>query len=214
MNLPDLTLQLIYGRLAWGIVLAALLIAFWPRRRLLSNGMVAVVTAGMIALQVLPGPASPAYWLGLAFQLPSCLLVGICCAKLYLAAPGTAVRETVMAPALALLIAAAGTVLYLDAMGLLSLGLYYWGFGPNAAPLMAVLLAAVGAVAIARGKARPQAYALLIGMLAFSILRLPTGNIWDALLDPFLWGWAIVALVALVRSRWRRPSRPASAPAN
>lgn len=213
MNLPDLTLQLIYGRLAWGIVLATLLVALWPRRLGLSNFMVAIITAGMIALQVLPGPASPAYWLGLAFQLPSCLLVGMCCAKLYLAAPGMALRETVMAPALALLIAGAGTVLYLDAMGLISLGLYYWGFGPNAAPLMAVLLAAVGAAAIARGKARPQAYALLIGMLGFSILRLPTGNIWDALLDPLLWGWA---LVALVRSRWRRTRRAASAsaPAN
>lgn len=198
MNLPDLTLQLMYGRFAWGIVLATLLIALWPRRVALSRGAVAVMTLGMIALQALPGAASPAYWLGLAFQLPSCLLLGLCLAKLYV---GAAPRYPVMAPTLALPIALAGTVLYLDAMGLISIGLYYWGFGPKAAPLLAMLLATASAVAIARGKALSQSGALLLAMLGFTILRLPTGNIWDALLDPLLWGWA---LTALVRRGWRR----------
>ena len=198
MNLPDLTLQLMYGRFAWGIVLATLLIALWPRRVALSRGAVAVMTLGMIALQALPGAASPAYWLGLAFQLPSCLLLGLCLAKLYV---GAAPRYPVMAPTLALPIALAGTVLYLDAMGLISIGLYYRGFGPKAAPLLAMLLATASAVAIARGKALSQSGALLLAMLGFTILRLPTGNIWDALLDPLLWGWA---LTALVRRGWRR----------
>lgn len=210
MNLPDLTLQLIYGRMGWGIVLATLVFALWPRRFALTGGLVAIVTLGTIAVQALPGPASPAYWLGLAMQLPSALLVGLCLSRLYLAAAGATPVQSVMPPWLALSLALAGTILYLDAMGLISIGLYYWGFGPKAAPVLAMLLAAASAVAIARGKAQPQASALLIAMLGYTILRLPTGNIWDALLDPLLWGWA---LVALVRRGWRRTPLPASATA-
>ena len=206
MNLPDLTLQLIYGRVGWGIVLATLLFALWPRRFALTSRMVAIVTLGMIALQALPGPASAAYWLGLAMQLPSGLLVGLCLSKLYLATAGAAPTGSVMSARLAMLLALAGTVLYLDAMGLISIGLYYWGFGPKVAPLLAMLLTAASAVAIARGKCQPQASALLTAMLSYTILRLPTGNIWDALLDPLLWGWA---LVALVRRSWRRAPMPA-----
>ena len=210
MNLPDLTLQLIYGRVGWGIVLAALIFALWPRRFALTGRVVAIVTLGMIALQALPGPASAAYWLGLAMQLPSGLLVGLCLSKLYLSTAGAAPIHSLMSPRLALSIALAGTVLYLDAMGLISIGLYYWGFGPKAAPLLAMLLTVASAVAIARGKMQPQASALLVAMLGYTILRLPTGNIWDALLDPLLWGWA---LVALARRGWRRAALPASVPA-
>jgi hypothetical protein len=195
MHLPDLGLQIIYGRLAWGIVLAALLVALWPRRVALARGAVAALTLGMVALQALPGAASPAYSLALAFNLPSGLLVGLCLAQLYTA--GAA--RSVMPPRLAMLIAASGAVLYLDAMGLLAVGFYYAGFGPLAAPAGAVLLALGGAAALAMNRFRPQAAALLLAMLGFSILRLPTGNLWDALLDPLLWGWA---LCALARHAW------------
>ena len=205
MNLPELALQTLYGRLAWGIVLATLLIALWPRRFALTRAATAVITLCMIALQALPGPASPAYWLSLAFELPSCLLAGLCVARLWLAAPGAA-NTSVLPPRLALTIATLGTVLYLDAMGLISIGLYYWGFGPKAAPLVALLIAAASAAALYWGKARTQAGALLLAVLGFSLLRLPTGNIWDALLDPLLWGWA---LAVLARAGWRRSPAPA-----
>jgi hypothetical protein len=191
MHLPDLGLQFIYGRLAWGIVLAALVVALWPRRLALSGRAIALLLAGMVALQALPAAASPTYWLALAFQLPSGMLVGLCLAKLYL--PREA-GNSVMPLKLAMLIAAAGIVLYIDAIGLISIGFYYWGFGPYAAPLFALLLAAGSAAAIARGKLPAPAFALLVAMMSFSILRLPTGNIWDALLDPLLWGWALAAL--------------------
>jgi hypothetical protein len=191
MHLPDLGLQIIYGRLAWGIVLAALVVALWPRRFALSRTAIAILTLGMIALQALPGPASPTFQLVLAFQMPSCLLVGLCLAQLYLTGP----ERAVMPPRLAMLIATAGAVLYLDAMGLISVGLYYWGFGPNAAPVAAVLLTMGAALALALGKVRPQAFALLLAMMGFAILRLPSGNIWDALLDPLLWCWALCSLL-------------------
>ncbi|WP_426209430.1 hypothetical protein [Massilia sp. TWP1-3-3] len=191
MHLPDLGLQFIYARLAWGIVLAALFVALWPRRFALSSRAVALLTLVMVALQAMPGAASPAYWLGLAFQWPSAMLVGLCVATLYLnGKPGS----RVMPDKLAMLIAASGIVLYLDAFGLISIGFFYWGFGPNTAPMLGLLLAVGSAVALARGKLMPPAFALLVAMMGFSILRLPTGNIWDALIDPLLWGWALVSL--------------------
>jgi hypothetical protein len=40
----------------------------------------------------------------------------------------------------------------------------------------------------------------MAGLLLFALLRLPTGNLWDALLDPLRWAWAVAsAIVAGVR---------------
>ena len=33
MSLPDLAWQIAYGRVAWGIVVAAMLVALWPSAR-------------------------------------------------------------------------------------------------------------------------------------------------------------------------------------
>ena len=193
MHLPELEWQTMYARLAWGVVLAALLMTLCPRRFALSRRAVGVLLAGMIALQALPGAASPSYWLGLAFLCPSGLLVGLCLARLYLGGADQA-HGRVMPNKLALLLAVTGGALYLDAMGLISAGFYYWGFGPNAAPLLALLLAVGSALAIFRDTCRLQACALLLAVIGFTVLRLPTGNLWDALLDPLLWGWALVSL--------------------
>ncbi len=198
MHLPDLGLQIIYGRLGWGIVLAALALALWPRRFALSPRAIGVLLAGMLAVQALPGAASPAYWLGLAFQYPSGLLVGLCLARLYLAGAEKS-RAPVMPKAFAGLLAVAGVALYVDAFGLIPASLYYWGFGPNAAPLLALLLAAGSALAIVRDTWRVPACAVLFALVTFSVLRLPTGNVWDALLDPLLWGWALVSLARQIR---------------
>ncbi|RYE87400.1 MAG: hypothetical protein EOO78_35840 [Oxalobacteraceae bacterium] len=46
---------------------------------------------------------------------------------------------------------------------------------------------------------------MLGAVVLFSLLRLPSGNLWDALLDPLLFGWAIAALLAgALRRRGRR----------
>lgn len=200
MTLPEMTWQILYGRLAWAIVAVTLICALWPARWQLGRHMFAGLLLGGAALAALPGQASLAYWLGLAVQWPSGLLAGLCVVKLVFA--GQDKRDVqVMTPLLALPLALAGGVLYLDAMGLISLGLYYRGFGPLAAPLAGLVIAAACALAAMRGKARPQALAVLIAVALFALLRLPSGNLWDALLDPLLWGWA---LFALVRQGWRR----------
>jgi hypothetical protein len=207
MHLPDLQLQIMYGRLAWGIVLAALLLSLWPRRFTLTRPVVAAITLGMIALQALPGAAAPAFSLALALHWPSSLLVGLCLAKLY-ACGKDAPAYVLMPTPLATVLALAGAVLYLDAFGLTALGLYYHGFGPYAAPALCLLLATGAALAIARHLYRPQAIAVLLATMSYAILRLPTGNLWDALLDPLLWGWALVALARGALHK-RAPAQPA-----
>jgi hypothetical protein len=204
MSLPELTWQIVYGGLAWAVVLAALAAALWPGRWPLSRSKLAFLLAAAAALQALPGEASFAYWLGLAFQWPSGLLVGLCLVRLHLAWQGKP-RDTAMPPALAMPIAVAGAALYLDAIGTISQGIYYAGFGPYGAPLAALLLAAVCSVAAIGGHARPQAFALLMAVVIFAVLRLPTGNLWDALLDPLLWGWALLSLArSFFKLKWSK----------
>lgn len=206
MHLPDLNWQFLYGRLAWGIVLASMLVALWPRRYALSRGAIGLIVAGMVALQALPGAASPTYWLALACQSPSGFLAGLCLARLYqYRYSGRA--HAIMTPTLAGVLAGFGALLYLDAIGLLSAGVYYWGFSPYAPPALALLLAAGSAAALARGQFGPQAFALLLALMGFSILRLPTGNIWDALLDPLLWAWALATLSRHALRRWKNKRR-------
>ncbi|MFC0252188.1 hypothetical protein [Massilia consociata] len=217
MSLPDLSWQFLYGRLAWALVFAAVVVAAWPARRLPRPALAAIVGVSGL-LMALPGEASPAWHLGLAFQYPSALLAGLCGAALLARWRGQPV--VAMPRALAGLLAAAGLVLYLDAFGLFALGIYYAGFGPSAAPLCALLLAMAAAIALVRGIARPQAAVLLGAVLLFSLARLPSGNLWDALLDPLLWGWAVVSLAAhalrAVRSQAIGPravAAPVAAPA-
>jgi hypothetical protein len=200
MSLPELDWQIIYGPLAWGIVLAALISALWPRAWPLSRrGLSAIIVLALV-LQHLPGEIAPAYWLGLAFQWPSALLVGLSMLMLHFAWQGTP-EKTVMPCALAALIVATSAVLYLDAFGLLTQGFFYWGFSARGAPIVALLLAVLCSVAIVRGRARAQSLVVLGALLLFAGPRLPTGNLWDTLLDPLLSGWA---LVSLARACWHR----------
>ena len=193
MTLPELALQAVYGRLAWAVVLAALLIALLPQAWRRSRALVPGLLCGAVLAMLLPGPASPAWWLGLALQYPSGLLTFLCLVFLHarwLGRPAGAVLPLPLAATLAL----AGAVLYLDAIGYLALGVYYAGFGPLAAPVLAVLGVAGCALLLMRGQGGPGYVALLCALLLFCLLRLPTGNLWDALLDPLLWAWALASL--------------------
>lgn len=221
MVLPELTLQFAYGRLAWGIVLAAGVVALLPATRRLPRAVLGAVLAAACLLMALPGQASPAWSLILAFQYPSGLLLGLCLVKLHArwrrAGGGAGLRGAPLAPVLpargAAVLAVVGALVYLDAFGLLAGGYYYAGFGPALAPVLAVLLALGCALALVQGRARPQAWAVLGAVALFSLARLPTGNLWDALLDPLLWFWAAASTVAAaVRALLRKASRTRAAP--
>ena len=204
MNLPDLSLQILYGRLGWAIVIATVVCALWRRAAPMSRGALTSVVALSLAAVALPGELSPAWSLGLAFQYPSGLLVGCCLLRLSERWHGIR-RSQVMPQTLAGVLAVSGALLYLDAIGFLARGFYYAGFGAGLAPALAILGAAGCVLAIVRGHARGPAASLLGALVLFSLLRLPTGNLWDALLDPLLWGWALATLlVGAVRRSGRR----------
>jgi hypothetical protein len=200
MTLPDLALQLVYGKLAWAAVLAATVFSLLPAALQRSWRVAAGLAGAAAMLMLLPRQLSPAYWLALAFQWPSGLLFAACLLKL--AQPWRPQAGGDSMPAgVAAVIVVLGAVLYLDGLGLISLGLYYWGFGAQAAPLLALGVGAVCVAGIVRGNAVAQHAAVLAAVSLFSVLRLPTGNPWDALLDPLLWAWA---LLALGLKGWRR----------
>ncbi len=211
MNLPEMTWQIAYGQLAWGVVLAALLLAFLPApwRRL--RAPLAALVAACLLVQLLPGKAAPAYWLGLAFTWPSGLLTGLCIARLVQHWQGTP-EQSLMRASLAVPLAITGCVLYLETMGLMALDFYYRGFGPYAAPILGLLLGALCTWAVIAGKARAQALAVLFAVLLFALLRLPTGNVWDALVDPLLFGWASWTLARRGWRHWRKDRRAAAEP--
>ena len=210
MSLPDLTWQIVYGRLAWAVVAAGLLACLWPAA--VSHPRRARLTlAATIALMALPDSLSPAHWLGMAFQYPSALLLGCCILKLTSHSGARAAREF-MPPALMAAVATAGAFLYMDAAGLLSVGFYQAGFGPAAAPALALLGTAVCVAAMALGRGGDTPFLVLVALLAFTLLRLPTGNLWDALIDPLLWAYAVASLakagVRALRQAYRERAQP------
>lgn len=198
MSLPDLSLQIIYARLAWALVAASMLLSVLPGVLprvfpVLAQRTKLIVAVTVALLMALPGEASPAYWLTLVFQYPSGLLTGYSLVALCARWNGKPV-DFLLHPAFALLLTLLGAVLYLDAFGVLALGLYYRGFDADAAAVLAITAALAGVAAIWLRFGAGGA-ALLVAVLLFSLLRLPTGNLWDALLDPLLWAWALASAI-------------------
>lgn len=200
MTLPTLLLQITYGKLAWAVVLAALVLTLLPQSRQPSRRGTLQLLGLSIVLNLLPDELSPAYWIALALQWPSGMLLGLSLVRLarpwWPAAAGSG-----MPLQLALAIALLGAALYLDALGLVSFGLYFWGFGPRGAPLLALAAMTLCVAGVIQGQARPQFFAALGALTLFTLLRLPTGNLWDALLDPMLWIWAVVSLIMRARHK-------------
>jgi hypothetical protein len=98
-----------------------------------------------------------------------------------------------------------GWALLLDSLALLPVQLYAWGFSPAAVGL--VLLAGLVPWAIGAGKrplGRSREWVVPVAVLVFVVLRLPTGNVWDAVLDPWLWLVLHVFAARELRRRWRR----------
>ncbi len=199
MSLPDLELQIIYARIAWGLIAASMLLSVLPTLLpklfpQLAWRHKAIVTTTVAVMMLLPGEASPAYWLTLVFQYPSGLLTGYSLVAL-LARWRERPVVFPLHPAFALLLTVTGVVLYLDAFGVLALGLYYRGFDSSAATVLTCVAALAGAAAILFRYAGTAGMALLTSVLLFSLSRLPSGNLWDALLDPLLWAWALGSVI-------------------
>lgn len=209
--LPGLGLMSIGLYLAWGTVLAsvvALVGRAWSR-----PARVCAVVAVALWCWV-PGPYAPTHWLGLAFQSPSISTVLLC--GVFLRAqffPAGSRRISVGAAAsrgnfaLAAGGVLAGWLLLLDTLALLPVELYAWGFSPAATGL-ALLLTLVPWM-VGRDDVHRDATGWLgpLAVVLFVALRWPTGNVWDALLDPWLWVALHVYLAkSILKSTNRNPN--------
>lgn len=199
MTLPDLEWQIAYSRIGWAVVFTALAVAALAWRSKATRTRIAMIGIALWLAQWLPGGGSPAYWLGLAFQFPSGLMVALCALSTMNHWLGQSDRAVLPIP-LAVVVVAAGAVLYLDASGWMAQGLYFPGFGPHGAPVVALLLGSVCVLAALAGRRIEACHAVLFSVALFAVLRLPTGNLWDALLDPFLWIWSLVVCTRAARS--------------
>lgn len=144
---------------------------------------------------VVAGSWSPTYWLGLAFQLPSLMTVSLC--ALVLASywrPGLRHPFGQATPTAQWLGILFGWLLLLDTFLVLPFSLYRWGYSP----VMLALLAMVAATLWAWTRARSAALVLIV-LVLFVTTRLPSGNVFDAVIDPWLW---FALQIAAVRN-WR-----------
>lgn len=188
----------------WGLVLAFLVAQVFARR---PAGVRRMAMVAAFVWACIPGAWSPTWWMGLAFQLPSWTTVLLCSASLLTLwrhpRPSESIRRgTGFLGWLAIVF---GLLLLLDMFILLPFALYRWGF--SALALVCVLATATAVWAVAGSALQKSEAALaLLATALFVLTRLPTGNVFDALLDPWLWlvlVWSAVRqAVSAVKSRF------------
>lgn len=185
--------------IGWALVLALLGAVLGKRWSLSARRWLA---AGLVLWTLLPGSGSPDYWLGLAFHAPSLSAMLLCLLFLLRLLRAQRAARVTVSPASGWITGAAvvlGYLLLLDTFVVLPLELYAWGFSPA---LLLGLLALCLLPWVLRGRAALAADAGLwiapAALLLFAATRLPTGNVWDAVLDPWLW---LLLQLALLR-RW------------
>lgn len=187
----------------WGVVLAwfglALLVRVWPRLSLRARSGIAlaVVVCNLLPALLHMVTLSPAYWLGLAFQSPSLALAALALLGLWahtsadaspLVTPWQARSEAISVWCLVGVVL--GWVLLLDTLAFWPHSVYALGFGAEV-----LWCVALGLLVTAW---RWQGLVLRIlcpVLLAFAVSRLPSGNLWDAVLDPLLWAGLHVKLL-------------------
>jgi len=221
--LPALTVMHWGWRLAWALVLGAGVLGLgqavgasgpgFGRLRRFAGPALAVAALAVMLLALWPGPASPAHWLALAFQSPSLLSAVVCARFLWIAtAPSLAAPMSMpqwsngagrsgACLGLAALGSLLGWLLLGDTLAWWLPSVYAWGFSP------AALMTALGLLFIllwlGQHSAALQRFGALLALVLalFVFTRLPTGNLWDAVLDPWLW---VVLQLMLLRGVWRR----------
>lgn len=201
----------LYG--AWALVLAwgvSALTRRWSLRYRVG------VLAAVALLTVIPGPWSPAYWLGLAFQSPSLTSVVLAVGALSstgLARPLNATLERWPGRWVACALGAGlGWVLLLDTLAWWPISIYAWGFSPVAVAILALTLTLGWVVWGGARTGRPSVLAFAVPALVlalFGVTRWPTGNVWDALIDPWLWVGFQGALLISAGRAWRLRGAPA-----
>lgn len=205
MNLPGPAAQALYLDIGWAIVLAGLGLALLGRRAERRGVLIGVCAAAAIGVS-LPAPWSLSFWLGMAFQYPSATLVAL--AGLKLVRQLRPAAEADASPLLSLLPAATlcalAAVLYAGAFAFVPYDPYGVGYLRFSGAAIATVLVLLWWALDRRSAASCGAIAVAAALHAAT--RLPSGNAWDALLDPFLVAWAAFVVLCAVRDRLGRPS--------
>lgn len=141
----------------------------------------------------LPGSASLAYWLAQAFQMPSLSSAALGLGYLWRVWRGPPMAGARAATACQLMLSLRwlavllGWLLLLDLLAQLPLSVYGLGFGTPALGVSVSLLLLFWLRWGAEPAARPWLALAAVVLLLFVLTRWPSGNLWDALLDPLLW---------------------------
>lgn len=204
--------------LSWGVCVAALC-GLAARRWCWPHGRDLAVLVLLSAC--LPWTGGWTAYLALAFQTPSWATCVWCVVWLMFgaeASPRQSLANRSLAspshamavPWLSLAGVLLGWALWVDTfnrwsvLGGLDGALYDWGFGAPA--LGAVVLGVWVFVAWTwrqtRSLTRGQPV-VVVALLAFAVTRWPTGNLWDALLDPWLWAACHVQCCKAGWAAWR-----------
>lgn len=216
--LPSALAMQIWLHLGWSVVLAfvgANLVGRWrPGRPGKLDGWQWGVALALAFWTWIPGSYAPAYWLGLAFQAPSIAAVLLCDALLRSCFFPTRVGVSINEPynrvtlALASIGVLLGWALLLDGLALLPVQLYAWGSSPVAVALV-LLVALIPWVVCVQPPVvgRSRVWVVPVAVLVFVVWRLPSGNVWDSVLDPLLWLVLHVYVAGALRRIWRRQAQ-------
>ena len=199
---PPAAVRQVCVHVLWGVVLAA---AGWRMASVLQPPWRLALAALMGVGSSLAGPLSPAYWLELAFASPSWTSVLLCGLWLWGQTRSQArssdirtSRPTNSIPLPWVLCGIAmGWVLALDTFAVLPVrhSLYALGFSPLASLVLMVAAAATWVLSARWVHALP-----LVALALYVLTRLPSGNVWDAVLDPLLW---LYLHIHLASQGWR-----------
>jgi hypothetical protein len=160
-------------------------------------------------ISIFAGSTFPLYWLGLAFQTLSfsaVFLVGSAYSKVLAQPESRAPWQRAESVSLWFLLAAVlpGYLLLLDTFAVLPWQMYGWGFSQLA---LLCLLGVSLLPGVLRGftfsLSTPEVWVAPAALLLFAATRLPTGNVWDALIDPWLWLFLNGVLLRAVYRHWR-----------
>lgn len=196
---PTAALRQVCVHVLWGVVLAA---ASWRLASVLQKHWRLAWTALVGIGSSLPGPWSPAYWLELAFGAPSWTSVLLCALWLWrqtrpqarFSNPWTPIPSNGIPVPWAVFGVLMGWVLALDTFAALPIqeSLYGWGFSPLASLVLMIGAATAWVLSTRWAHALP-----FLALALFVLTRLPSGNVWDAVLDPLLWLYLHVHLAWL-----------------
>ena len=179
--LPQAVFLPVWVKVSWALVVSAVVLRLTPRLK------VSLWLASVVSVVMLLPHTSASGYLALAFQTPSLVLVAWaiwCWADVLQMRSPVATTPTSVAWMGVLL----GWALVVDTLN-------YWPawFNPQLYALgfmSAGLWLVLAACAVALLWVQPPkrwVFSVVVVLAAYVLLRLPTGNVWDAVLDPFVW---------------------------